>query len=428
MRTDLFDFELPEDGSRCIPPSRAMPRGCWWCGRASAFEDRIVRDLPELLRPGDALVFNDTRVIPAALRGRAPARRARAQVAVTLHQAASMRAAGGRWRGRPSGWRRATASASAQTDERCLAGRARRDRRGAGEDGEVTLAFDLAGADLDAAIAGARRDAAAALHRRPARCARMRDRRDYQTIFAAHEGAVAAPTAGLHFTPELMAALDERGIARHRDAARRRRHVPAGEGGGHRRARDARRVGRGVARDRGSAQRGARGRRAHRRRRHHRRCGSWRARRRRATIQPFRGDDRHLHHARLSLPRRRRAHDQLPPAALDAVHAGLRPSRGSTRCRRPTRTRIAQRLSLLFLRRRLPALAADRHERRIAFQASTAGATAARAHRRQIATPRGDHPHAGVHAGRHGGDRQGALPPSRCAPPAPTSCSPTPIT
>ena len=135
-----------------------------------------------------------------------------------------------------------------------------------------------------------------------------------------------------------------------------------------------------------------------------RRCGcSRRAGDATASIAPFAGDDRHLHHARLPLPRRRRAADQLPPAALDAVHAGrglLRPramQRGLCACDRA-------RLPLLFLRRRLPALSRP-HTRATmtdALRASTLlDARDGGARRGEIATPHGIDPHAGVHAGRH---------------------------
>ena len=125
-----------------------------------------------------------------------------------------MRAAGARWRGRPSACKKETACTSATAGEVCLAGALDATVGAKGEEGEVELAFDLAGPDLDAAIAsvGQMPLPPYIAGRRPPE---ERDRRDYQTVFAAHDGAVAAPTAGLHFTPELMATLDGRGIERH---------------------------------------------------------------------------------------------------------------------------------------------------------------------------------------------------------------------
>ena len=155
------------------------------------------------------------------------------------------------------------------------------------------------------------------------------------------DGSVAAPTAGLHFTPELLAALDARGVSRHFVTL----HVGAGtflpvKTEDVARAPHARRVrARFRADDRRSAERGRapRGGRIVA-------VGTTALRLLESAadedgaIRPFARRDRDLHHARLPLPRRRRADDQLPPAALDAVHAGRAPSAGSTRCARPTPT------------------------------------------------------------------------------------------
>ncbi len=172
-----------------------------------------MRELPELLRPGDALVFNDTRVIPAALHGVRRRGELEAQVSVTLIE----RRDASRWRALARPAKRLKDGDRlhfGHTGTACLAGALDATVAARGEEGEVELAFDLAGPDLDAAIAsvGEMPLPPYIAARRPAEDA---DRRDYQTVFAAHDGAVAAPTAGLHFTPELMAALEARGISRH---------------------------------------------------------------------------------------------------------------------------------------------------------------------------------------------------------------------
>ena len=162
-----------------------------------ALEDRRIVDLPALLRPGDLLVFNDTKVIPARLVGR----RGAASIEVTLH-----RDLGGAWRAFARGARRLRVGDSIVFGDDFAAAVAEKH-----PEGDVTLRFDLE--------AGAFREALARYGAMPlppyikrARGGDPRDRADYQTIFARAEGAVAAPTAGLHFTPALLDALAERGI------------------------------------------------------------------------------------------------------------------------------------------------------------------------------------------------------------------------
>ena len=213
MRTDLFDFELPEDRIALHPASPRDAARLLVVRPGMPLDDRVVRELPQLLRPGDALIFNDTRVIPAALEGVRRRGELEAHISVTLIERLDQ----SRWRtlARPAKRLKEGDRLHFGHDESvCLAGALDATVAECGEDGEVTLAFDLAGADLDAAIAS--------VGRMPLppyiagrRAAEDADRRDYQTIYAAHDGAVAAPTAGLHFTPELMAALDARGISRH---------------------------------------------------------------------------------------------------------------------------------------------------------------------------------------------------------------------
>jgi S-adenosylmethionine:tRNA ribosyltransferase-isomerase len=187
-----------------------MPKTAWGEGM---LEDRVVRGLPDLLRPGDALVFNDTRVIPAALHGVRRRGALQAQISVTLIERKDQ----SRWRGLARPAKRLQEGDRlhfGHSGSVCLAGALDATVAARGEEGEVELIFDLSGPDLDAAIAsvGEMPLPPYIAARRPAEEA---DRRDYQTVFAAHDGAVAAPTAGLHFTPELMAALKERGIERH---------------------------------------------------------------------------------------------------------------------------------------------------------------------------------------------------------------------
>ncbi len=214
MRVDLFDFDLPEDRIALRP---AAPRDAARLlvvepGRGLA--DAVVRDLPDLLRPGDHLVFNDTRVIAAELRGERRREATSAKIAVNLIE----RLSPSRWRvlARPA--KRLAAGDrvrfGATSDNACLVAGLDATVESRGEGGEAVLAFDLAGAFLDEAVA--------AIGEMPLppyigsrRAADARDRTDYQTVYADKEGAVAAPTAGLHFTNELLHRLDAAGISRH---------------------------------------------------------------------------------------------------------------------------------------------------------------------------------------------------------------------
>jgi S-adenosylmethionine:tRNA ribosyltransferase-isomerase len=213
MRTDLFDFELPEDRIALHPVSPRDTARLLVVGPGARLEDRTVRDLPDLLREGDALVFNDTRVIPAALDGVRVRGDLRAHISVTLIE----RREPNRWLALARPAKRLKEGDRLQfghSGSACLAGALDATVVAKGDDGAVELAFDLAGPDLDLAIAGVGSMPLPPYiaARRPAEDA---DRRDYQTIYAAHDGAVAAPTAGLHFTPELMARLEAHHISRH---------------------------------------------------------------------------------------------------------------------------------------------------------------------------------------------------------------------
>ncbi len=214
MRTDLFDFELPEERIALHPVApRDAARMLVVPAGAAPFEDRIARDLPDLLRPGDALVFNDTRVIPAALEGERRRGDLKANVSVMLIE----RLGTDRWRALARPAKRLQVGDRlhfGHDGEMCMLGALDATVAARGDAGEVDIAFDLAGPDLDAAIA--------AVGQMPLppyiagkRGVESADRTDYQTVYAAHDGAVAAPTAGLHFTPELLARLDARGVSRH---------------------------------------------------------------------------------------------------------------------------------------------------------------------------------------------------------------------
>ena len=196
MRVDLFDFDLPAERIALRPASpRDSARLLVLDGDAT--RDRIVRDLPGELRAGDCLVFNDTRVIPAQLEGT----RGEARIGATLHKREGPR----RWRAFVRNARRLREGDSIDFGAGVSA--IATDR---GEDG--SLALDFAGdepVELLLERAGRMPLPPYIAAKRPTDA---RDADDYQTMFAAEPGAVAAPTAALHFTPDLIAALDAAGI------------------------------------------------------------------------------------------------------------------------------------------------------------------------------------------------------------------------
>jgi S-adenosylmethionine:tRNA ribosyltransferase-isomerase len=214
MKLSDFDFHLPEEAIALRPVSPRDSARLLVVRPGEGLEDRIVRDLPSLLRPGDALVFNDTRVIPARLFGVRIRDDNRTAVDATLHQ----RKAPDRWTAFMRPGKRLKEGDrirfGTQTDRACAAGALDARVVEKGEGGEVLLAFDLAGPDLDLAIID-RGSMPLPPYIAAKRAEDERDRRDYQTVYAREDGSVAAPTAGLHFTPELLAALDERGVSRH---------------------------------------------------------------------------------------------------------------------------------------------------------------------------------------------------------------------
>ncbi len=217
MRTDLFDFTLPEDriALRPISPRDAARLLVVRPGAATEFEDHTMRDLPGLLRAGDALVVNDTKVIPAHLHGRRIGRGDREPaIAATLIK----RLDGSRWNALVKPGKRLAVGDVVRFGSEgrvCFLDQLDATVEAKGEGGEVTLAFAFHGAVLDQALAE-RGDMPLPPYIAGRRSVDERDRTDYQTMFAREEGSVAAPTAGLHFTDALVEDLRTRGIALHR--------------------------------------------------------------------------------------------------------------------------------------------------------------------------------------------------------------------
>ena len=198
MWVDDFDFSLPR---RLIAAHPIEPRdAARLLVVGHEFVDKNVRDLPALLKCGDVLVVNDTRVIPTRLYGR----RGQAAIEATLHR----RETPARWRAFVKNARRLKVGDRIEFAADFSAVVAMRH-----EEGDLSLDFDCAGNDLRTALERYGAMPLPPYIKRP-RGGDAHDRTDYQTIFAVHEGAVAAPTAGLHFTPALLDALDRAGIAR----------------------------------------------------------------------------------------------------------------------------------------------------------------------------------------------------------------------
>jgi S-adenosylmethionine:tRNA ribosyltransferase-isomerase len=214
MRTDLFNFELPADRIALRP---ASPRDAARLlvvrpGAALECEDRRVRDLPELLRPGDQLVVNDTKVIAAQLHGRRLGRGPEAGIEATLIK----RLDGARWQALVKPARKLAVGDVVRFGAEgsvCFLEELDAAVEAKGDAGEITFAFAFHGPALDTAIA-ARGEVPLPPYIAARRPTDEQDRADYQTMFAREEGAVAAPTAGLHFTPELLERCDRRGIPR----------------------------------------------------------------------------------------------------------------------------------------------------------------------------------------------------------------------
>jgi S-adenosylmethionine:tRNA ribosyltransferase-isomerase len=220
MRLSDFDFDLPEDRIALRPAEPRDAARLLVVRPGQALADHVARELPDFLRPGDALVFNDTRVIPARLSGLREGRTTGGAdgtpvaVEATLHR----RVSPSRWSAfmRPGkrlkvGDRVAFGS---RDDRACELDRLDATVAEKHEGGEVVLAFDLSGPDLDIGIAR-HGDMPLPPYIAAKRGEDERDRADYQTVYAREDGSVAAPTAGLHFTPDLLERLKAKGVSLH---------------------------------------------------------------------------------------------------------------------------------------------------------------------------------------------------------------------
>ncbi|MEC3948968.1 tRNA preQ1(34) S-adenosylmethionine ribosyltransferase-isomerase QueA [Sphingobium sp. HWE2-09] len=197
MRVDLFDFDLPPENIALRPASPRDSARMLLVPGDGEMQDRIVRDLPSLLRAGDVLVFNDTKVIPAQLEGM----RGEARIGATLHKRQGLR----QWQAFLRNAKRVRAGDRIDFGAGVTAIAGPRD-----DDGGVTLDFE---GDEPVEVllerAGRMPLPPYIASKRPTD---ERDRSDYQTMFAREDGAVAAPTAALHFTPDLMAAIADAGV------------------------------------------------------------------------------------------------------------------------------------------------------------------------------------------------------------------------
>ena len=250
MRTDLFDFDLPadrialrpvhpRDAARLLVVKPGAPnqspsapaqagaqrigeggdRGSWLAASAGTngerLEDRYVRDLPDLLAPGDCLVVNDSKVIAARLKGR---RIGRGEHEPSIEATLIKQLDGSTWQAFILGAKKVQVGDVLRFGDEgrvCFLGQLDAQVSHKDEGGEVTLSFSFHGPILDQAIAE-RGEMPLPPYIASKRATDEQDRTDYQTVFAQEEGSVAAPTAGLHFTPELLERLAARGVAVHK--------------------------------------------------------------------------------------------------------------------------------------------------------------------------------------------------------------------
>ncbi|WP_284162898.1 tRNA preQ1(34) S-adenosylmethionine ribosyltransferase-isomerase QueA [Frigidibacter sp. SD6-1] len=205
MKLSDFDFDLPE-GLIATRPARPRTSARLLLAEGDAIADRHVRDLVDILRPGDRLVLNDTRVIPARLTGerrRATGQgEAVAKIEVTLLEPRPQ----GHWAALAKPLRKLKEGEDIRFSSTLSA------RVEAIAEGQMEIAFNLSGADFDAALAEAG-DMPLPPYIAALRAPDAQDRADYQTVWARNAGAVAAPTASLHFDDELLAALTAKGVA-----------------------------------------------------------------------------------------------------------------------------------------------------------------------------------------------------------------------
>ena len=198
MRVDLFDFHLPQE-LIALRPARPRDSARLLKVEGGAVSDHGVLDLPKLLRAGDVLVFNDTRVIPAQLEGR----RGEASIGATLHKREGLRC----W------WAFVRNAKRLKTGDVVEFGGGV-EARVADKASDGAILFDFLGEEAVEALLHRAGTMPLPPYIASKRAIDAEDERDYQTMFAREEGAVAAPTASLHFTPRLVAALDQAGIGR----------------------------------------------------------------------------------------------------------------------------------------------------------------------------------------------------------------------